>query len=442
VNGPSEPARHLLAGSLGPERLPARPDPEEPRWHEPLHVRHPAAERERIAEQVVSGATVVVAPTWRTHRRALMAVGESRRAAAWTARAVQLAREGVEVGLERRAQEIQASQAGPGSDAPRRAAWPPTVLVAGVLPPLEDAPEPGTGRLPSAAAASDRDQRALAGHLADAAADLVLVMPRTSLAASRVATLAAAESGLTTWVSAAIAPAEARTEARLPDGAPLEAWLELVRDCGAAAALVGRVPPGALPPSDATSARLRDSGLRWGTLGSPEPPRAWGAPEMERWARGWIVSGAQLVGIEDGATSERVAAMRAALDAAEAEERAAEDAVARRWRAFLEDAARGAAGGPALWLDATRPDDLPPGFDWTVARPTEVDRLPRARYRLVVNPAGAGVPPARIAPALDEGGLLVTAIGAGGLQPAPELRIVTLDDDAVPALFLLRRDPG
>ncbi len=57
-----------------------------------------AAARERIAAQVAAGADVVVAPTWLTHRRALLPLGETRRAAAWTADAVRVAREAVEIG--------------------------------------------------------------------------------------------------------------------------------------------------------------------------------------------------------------------------------------------------------------------------------------------------------------------------------------------------------
>ena len=53
--------RSLLAGSVGPERLPARPDPEDADWYLPLHLRDRGAARERLAGQIVAGADVIVA---------------------------------------------------------------------------------------------------------------------------------------------------------------------------------------------------------------------------------------------------------------------------------------------------------------------------------------------------------------------------------------------
>ena len=39
--------RLLLDGSVGPERIPARPDPEDADWYLPLHLRHAARSEER-----------------------------------------------------------------------------------------------------------------------------------------------------------------------------------------------------------------------------------------------------------------------------------------------------------------------------------------------------------------------------------------------------------
>ena len=85
----------LLAGSVGPERLPAHPDPEHADWYLPLHLRDARAARERLVGQTVAGAAVVMAPALLTHRRALLPLGETRRAAAWTAAAVRLGREAI-----------------------------------------------------------------------------------------------------------------------------------------------------------------------------------------------------------------------------------------------------------------------------------------------------------------------------------------------------------
>ena len=136
--------RLLLAGSVGPERIPARTDPDDADWYLPLHVRDRATARERIADQVSAGADVVVAPTWLTHRRALLPLAETRRAAVWTADAVNVAREGVEAGLERRTEgprqdegEVQGQVQGHEPPLAR-----PVPQVAACLPVLGHDPDP------------------------------------------------------------------------------------------------------------------------------------------------------------------------------------------------------------------------------------------------------------------------------------------------------------
>ena len=141
----------LIAGSVGPERSPARPDPDDADWYLPLHLRDERAARERIASQVALGADVVVAPTWLTHRRALLPLGETRRATAWTASAVRVAREAVEIGLEHREEAL----ADVPEDDVRRGR--PRPLVAASLPALDDEPEAATGRLLPHEAATARD---------------------------------------------------------------------------------------------------------------------------------------------------------------------------------------------------------------------------------------------------------------------------------------------
>src|SRR5690606_33957881 len=91
----------ILAGAPAPDRRSFPRPGSVARWFEPFHVRQPDVARGEIASQVATGADVVLAPTWLTHRRALEAVGESRRAQAWTTAAVRLAREAVETGMER-----------------------------------------------------------------------------------------------------------------------------------------------------------------------------------------------------------------------------------------------------------------------------------------------------------------------------------------------------
>ena len=131
-----------------------------------------AAARERIAAQVAAGADVVLAPTWRTHRRALMDVGESRgrasgprrrsasRARAWTLgwsaasrRALRSQRTCRSPDREARGEEprpVQDREARGEEQAPLPEREAP--LVAGVVPSLDDEPEPGSGQLLAAGA--------------------------------------------------------------------------------------------------------------------------------------------------------------------------------------------------------------------------------------------------------------------------------------------------
>ncbi len=117
-----------------------------------MHVREPGRVRDEMAEQVLAGADILVAPTWLTHRRALVAVAETRRARAWTELAVSLARQAAEVGRER-------------LDVDR------PVQVVGVLPDPDAIDEEATGRQLRPDAAAERDERAQIGLLAEAVVD-------------------------------------------------------------------------------------------------------------------------------------------------------------------------------------------------------------------------------------------------------------------------------
>src|SRR5688572_18831220 len=190
----------LLAGSSARERAPVeKRGATADRWFEPLHVQDPAAARERIAAQIAAGADIVLAPTWQTHRRALMAVGESRRAVAWTQAAVEVAREGVDAGLERRAQDALPEEE---IENPPPAIVRPAPLVGGVIPILDDQPEPGSGRLLPREPAAARDYDEAAGHLADGDVDLIVVETRVGDRGSRIAVETAARTGIPAWVAA------------------------------------------------------------------------------------------------------------------------------------------------------------------------------------------------------------------------------------------------
>ena len=392
--------RPLLAGSLGPERIPARPHPDEADWYLPLHVRDEAAARERIAAQVTLGADVVVAPAWLTHRRALLPLGETRRAADWTTAAVRVARQAVELGLEHREEAL--------ADAPeddiRRGR--PAPRVAAPLPALDDDPEPETGRLLPREAATERDYRDQAGVLADAAPDLLLVEGQRAQADARVAIIQAVDTGLPTW-------AALRPTALSADG--VAGWLEWAGASGLQRLLLPGAPAAATPAAE--------SSLAWGAVATSTDV-----------ATRWLELGAGAIGQLDGATPAVLQGLRRTIDDYERAAVDAERAAGRRWRDTLHRAAAMAPGGVAAWV-GERPDEtLPQGFDWVVIDPLAMHELPPDRFRLLVV-----VPPADPRPAarsVDRGGILVCQA-----TPGLDLRLLELDDASAPPLAAYRREP-
>ncbi len=427
--------RRLLAGSFGPERIPVRPDPALPDWYEPLHVRDERAARARLASQVAAGADVVVAPTWLTHRRALLPVGETRRAREWTAAAVRVAREAVEMGLEDRVRVTAGQEAEGTASTPAR----PRPLIAATLPALDAAEDVGSGRLLPREAASERDHHDQAGLLADAEPDLLLVEASTSVAL-RHALDAVRATGLPTWLTL---PAESDT------GPDVGAVVDLARD-----AAVSMVLPAARP-SPAGEAALADvavlaglragSALAWG-CGLARPLE--GAPEL---VGRWLAAGAMAVALLDGATPDTLAPLREAIDAHERAEIEAKRRADERWWQLVRRAAAMAPGGSALWIVGERDeaadigspeparDALPAGFEWLIIRAEEARHLPAERVRLVVDD---GTDPGvfeRAARLLEDGGCAALRVVRTGPQP-PGLRIVVLDDAADPVLAILRKE--
>ena len=468
------PPRRLIAGAAGPERVAYRKDRDEPRWFEPPLVRTPPAARDAMGDLGAAGADVVVAPTWLTHRRALLPVGETRRAAAWTAAALRLAREAVESGLERR--ELRAEEAAaaavwardgrdargdalpdvdraveravaeraeevaagagrgvaPPADVPRH-----PVLVAGVLPALDVAPEPGVGRLLPRDVATERDARAQAGLLAEAGAALILVEGASGIAQARVAVDAAAETGLPVWITQSVAGARVPV---LPSGESVGAWAEAMTHAGASVLLLAPAPGTGLPEA---FAELRAAGVPAETAGAF--PAFGGATDAERvsaTSMRWLEAGAWHLGIAVGATPERIGAQRAALDAID-EARLGSRAVARaRWEGYVRDAAGRAPGGRAAWIGVRRAGDveLPAGFAWTVVSGDASGvSLPIAELRLVV--ATAPAPLDRLAASLEPGGILLAIASDSAALGPTRLRLLEHDVIGDRTVVLARRDP-
>lgn len=389
----------LLAGSVGPERIPARPDPDDSDWYLPLHLRDESAARERLAAQVTAGADVVVAPTWLTHRRALLPLGETRRAGAWTAAAVEVARQALEIGLERREESLADV---PEEDVRRGRPGP---SVAAVLPALDEEAEAATGRLLPHEAATERDYREQAGAIADAEPDLILVEGQRTDADARAAISEAAQTGLPVW--AALTPeALAATE--------VDAWIEW--------ATAHRVERLLYPGPLADRVAAREALLPWGAVAPSDDPLA-----------DWLEAGASAIAWLDGANAAVLEPLRSAIDDHERAGIEAEYAARRRWQTHLRRAAALAPGGAAAILGPADDPALPGGFEWTRIERRELPYLPPGRFRLLVDPEGEATED--IARALERGGIAVSRPGR-----AESLRLMHLDDSADPPLAIYRHE--
>jgi hypothetical protein len=379
-----------------------RPHPEDADWYQPLHVRDAAAARDRIAAQIAAGADVVIAPTWLTHRRALLPLAETRRAAAWTEAAVQVARDAVEVGLERREEAL--SNAPP--DDIRRGR--PQPMVAATLPALDDEPEPDGGRLLPSEAATQRDYRDQAGVLADTEPDLLLVEGQRTEDGARTAITEAIGTGLHVWA----APGAGAIAAN-----GLEEWLDWASGSGLERAL--------LPPSPTDIETAAAGQLPWGSLSSD--PAA--IPDV-------LDAGGDVVAALNGATVAAVEGCREALDDYERIEVAAARTAERNW---LDHVARGAAmapGGAAVWIGKPPEAPLPGGFEWLVVDATEARQLPVDHFRLAV--AAVAVVSIDGSRLLERGGLLVSR-SVMASDTSDGVRLISLDDSVDPPCAIYRR---
>ncbi len=402
----------LLAGTSAGERRPAiHPGPER-EWHLPAHARDPAAVRERMSAQVGAGADVLLAHTFLTHRRALARVGEARRARELTRAAVVLSREAAEQGQDRRDQAASSSRN--------------PVAVAGVVPALGE--DTGSGRLGSMDAASARDLHDHAGLLAEAGVDLIVVEAEGTPAATAAAVAAVRSMGIETWV--VVAP----EGLDLAEGHPAGPDAILLRV--PAGASVERVTEGP-PATDVPWGVMFDSPVS-DPAGDPtrDPAADVARAPGEELSR-LLTAGAALLGISDGATPERIAILRAAIGTHEQGRSAARETEAAAWLAWVAEGATHAPSGPALWLSASPPGELPQGWDWSVLRESELPLLPDERYRLVVCPT-PGLAAAALGRVLEPGGVLVAV--AQGFGPAGEpLRLLERRDVDGAIWFIGRR---
>jgi hypothetical protein len=303
--------------------------------------------------------------------------------------------------------------------------------VGGVLPTLDDEPEPGTGRVGPREPAAARDYDEAAGHLADGDVDLILVETRVGEGGSRIAVEAAAGTGIATWV--ATIGGRGVEEGEPVSEAALATWAEASIAAGAAGIIF---PDG----SGASGVRLAEAAgvATWGGLVSD---LADGSIErLATEASAWLEAGAGLVGLLRRAGPERVAAVRATIDERIRAALEREAAATGRWDAAVRRGASMAPGGAALWLATDPPPatSLPAGFEWTIAPPGDLRRLPEARFRLVVAAARTDIEAGSLAAVLDVGAILV--IAEPGSIDGPALRILDVDEQALPRLVILRRE--
>ena len=209
-----------------------------PLWSAHALVTAPDLVRSIHAEYVRAGAELLVANTFRTHRRSLAHGGLPERAAALTQLAVSLAR-----------------------DAARAAE---AVWVLGSAAPLEDCYRPD---LAPTTPVLVREHREHAEHLAAAGVDAILIETMNNVAESVAALRAARDVALPALVSFVCWDG-----ARLLSGEPLSAAIAAALPYAPAAVLVNCLPPSNV---DACLPALRASGLRFGVypnLGTPDEP--------------------------------------------------------------------------------------------------------------------------------------------------------------------------
>ncbi|HEV8638919.1 MAG TPA: homocysteine S-methyltransferase family protein [Chloroflexota bacterium] len=195
----------------------------------------------------------------------------------------------------------------------------PDAPIAGVLSTLEHVFRPD---LAPSGEAAEGEHAEIARTLAEAGVEMLVVEAMTTLAEARHALAAARATGLPLWASFAV---DERGD--LLGREPLVEAVRLAQEGGAEAVVVtGGLPQDVERGFAAIQAELRVPGGVAPMCGRFDPP-SWKfefhpqfalAPPPDHFAervRGWIASGARVVGAWCGATPEHVVALRRAVDA-------------------------------------------------------------------------------------------------------------------------------
>ncbi len=273
----------LLDGALGTELTRRGCDTRLPLWSARALMDAPEIVRRIHADYAEAGAEVLTANTFRTNTRALARAGFPDQVGALTRMAVELARAGA-AGRAR---------------------------VAGSIAPVEDCYSPE--RVPDDDALT-REHTELAVALAGAGCDLILVETMNTVREAAIAAAAAARTGLPIWVSFTLGGDD-----RLLSGKTLAEAVRAIRPLSPEAFLVNCIPVAQVTSAlRALRSAVGESDIRIGayanvghvddevgwTLTDAVSPSAYVAA-----ARGWLASGATLVGGCCGTTPAHSAAL-------------------------------------------------------------------------------------------------------------------------------------
>ncbi len=274
----------IFDGALGTELERRGVPAPEPLWSAHALLDHQDIVREIHAEYVRAGAEVITANTFRTNERAVDRAGLAGQAETLTRRAVALACEACEA-----------------ADRP--------VWVAGSISPVEDCFSPWLVPDDDALA---REHGLLAGWLAAAGADLILVETMNTVREALAATRAAVATGLPALVSFVCG-----ADGRLLSGELLTDAVAAVAPLGPDALLVNCVPaPHVAVAFRELAARSPVPAGAYGNLGPPVAADRWQLEEeitparYGALARDWVALGARIVGGCCGTTPAHIAALR------------------------------------------------------------------------------------------------------------------------------------
>jgi S-methylmethionine-dependent homocysteine/selenocysteine methylase len=259
-----------------------------PLWSARALVDDPALVRTIHAEEVATGADVLTANTFRTHRRTLQKGGLGERSRELTALAVRLAREATE-------------------NADRE------VFVAGSLSPLEDCYRPD---LVPDDEALEREHREQTESLAAAGVDLLLFETHNTVRELVAAARAAKETGLP-FVASMVTDGTGR----LLSGEPIEAAVRSLDAFEPDALSINCIPARRLGCDlMRLSGAAPDAPLAaYGNLGLPDDDTGWRftdslSPEAYAdCAKRWLTIGARIIGGCCGTTPAHTAALRRTL---------------------------------------------------------------------------------------------------------------------------------